>query len=162
MFRRILIAFDSGQSSRQAVDAGIELASELGAEIALVHVSAPPVGYLSEAAINMQSVFEEEERRARDILAEIHARLPGDLQVVDYLTAGDPAEEIVKTAARWGAQVIVMGTHGAGRLGSFLIGSTAQAVLRKAPCPVLIVKQKGETKKAEPLDVPAMIVAPLL
>lgn len=57
---------------------------------------------------------------------------------------GDPAEEIVAAATRMGADMIVMGSRGMGRLGSAILGSVASGVLRLAPCPVLVIR--------EPLD----------
>lgn len=54
---------------------------------------------------------------------------------------GDPAEEIVRAAERMDADAIIMGSRGLGKLGSALLGSVAGAVLRRAPCPVLVVKE---------------------
>jgi quercetin dioxygenase-like cupin family protein len=60
---------------------------------------------------------------------------------VDYRVAeGDPAEEILRLAETLRCDVIVMGTHGRTGLGRFLTGSVAEGVLRKALCPVLVVK----------------------
>lgn len=54
---------------------------------------------------------------------------------------GDPADEIIAAAARMDADMIVMGSRGMGRLGSAILGSVASAVLRSAPCPVLVVRE---------------------
>jgi nucleotide-binding universal stress UspA family protein len=51
-----------------------------------------------------------------------------------------PAEEILKAAAALPADLVVMGTHGRSGLGRLLVGSVAEKVMRKAPCPVLTVK----------------------
>jgi nucleotide-binding universal stress UspA family protein len=56
------------------------------------------------------------------------------------LLEGDPAEEILKVAQGEGVDMIVMGTHGATGLTRLLMGSVAEHVLRKAPCPVLTVR----------------------
>jgi nucleotide-binding universal stress UspA family protein len=56
------------------------------------------------------------------------------------LKTGDPAREIAQTARETGSNVIVMGTHGHTALGRLLLGSVAEAVLRKAPCPVFMIK----------------------
>jgi Ala-tRNA(Pro) deacylase len=55
------------------------------------------------------------------------------------LRGGNTADEIILAAREWSADVIVIGTHGRGRLGTLVLGSTAQSVLTKAPCPVLEV-----------------------
>jgi nucleotide-binding universal stress UspA family protein len=54
---------------------------------------------------------------------------------------GDPAEEIIAAATRLDADMIVMGSRGMGRLGSAILGSVASAVLRSAPCPVLVIRE---------------------
>jgi nucleotide-binding universal stress UspA family protein len=56
------------------------------------------------------------------------------------LERGDPASEILRTADEFGADLIVMGTHGRSGLGRLLMGSVAEAVLREAPSPVLIAR----------------------
>jgi nucleotide-binding universal stress UspA family protein len=57
------------------------------------------------------------------------------------LQVGDAAEEIVRLAGKANCDLIVMGTHGRSGLGRLLMGSVAEKVLRKAPCPVVTVKQ---------------------
>src|SRR5262249_26108626 len=57
------------------------------------------------------------------------------------LAVGDPAEVILRTAEVTGCGLIVLGTHGRTGLGPLLMGSVAAQVVRKAPCPVLTVKQ---------------------
>jgi nucleotide-binding universal stress UspA family protein len=62
------------------------------------------------------------------------------LEVRHRLAEGDPAEEILRAAEEEGADLIVMGTHGRGGLSRLLMGSVAEAVMRKALCPVLTVR----------------------
>jgi len=57
---------------------------------------------------------------------------------------GNPAVEIVKYAQENGADLIVVGTLGRGGLSRFLLGSTAEKVIRTAPCPVMVVRQPEE------------------
>ena len=56
---------------------------------------------------------------------------------------GNPYLEIVRLAEEESVDLIVLGTHGRTGLKHFLIGSVAEKVLRKAPCPVLVVREKG-------------------
>ena len=60
------------------------------------------------------------------------------------LMFGDPAEEIIAAAGRMHADMIVMGSRGLGRLRSAILGSVASAVLRSAPCPVLVIREPGD------------------
>jgi len=153
MFKRILIAFDTGESSRQAVSVGMLLARENRAEVALVFVAAPPVGYLSDAAFSAQRVFDEQHDRARRLFDEVRAGAPDWMEIFEFMPEGDAAREIVVVAKRWRADLIVVGTHGAGRLESFLLGSTAQSVIHQALRPVLVVRQGVVTE--EDADVAA-------
>ena len=68
------------------------------------------------------------------------------MNIERVLREGNPAEEIVRLAGERGCDLIVMGTHGRRRLGRLLMGSVAEQVLRRAPCPVLTVK--GEPAEA--------------
>jgi nucleotide-binding universal stress UspA family protein len=80
---------------------------------------------------------EAEQTRAR--LEQVRPADP--LIAVAYrLDRGDPAREILRAAAETSADLIVMGTHGRGGLSRLLMGRVAEAVMRKAECPVLTVK----------------------
>jgi nucleotide-binding universal stress UspA family protein len=57
------------------------------------------------------------------------------------LCEGEPAEEIIRLAGKTRSDLIVMGTHGRTGLGRLLLGSVAEEVLRRAPCPVLLLKK---------------------
>jgi nucleotide-binding universal stress UspA family protein len=57
------------------------------------------------------------------------------------------ARELLNTARRVRADVIVMGTHGRGRVRAFLLGSHAQEVVRQAPCPILLVRYTGTRRR---------------
>jgi nucleotide-binding universal stress UspA family protein len=80
------------------------------------------------------------------------------VRVTHRLLRGDPAGEILKLADAETADLIVLGTHGRGGLGRLLMGSVAEAVLRKAPCPVLTVKTLSPTGKPRPAS-PDLAVA---
>jgi nucleotide-binding universal stress UspA family protein len=64
-------------------------------------------------------------------------------KVKPIFKVGIPFFEIVKTAEEIPADLIVMGTHGRTGLAHFMVGSVAELVVRKSPCPVLTVKPKG-------------------
>jgi len=61
-----------------------------------------------------------------------------------YLREGDPADTILAMAAEWNAELIVIGSDSRGRLAHFLLGSTADSVIRKAKCPVVAVRADVE------------------
>ena len=55
---------------------------------------------------------------------------------------GEPASAIVTAAQDYGADLIVLGTSGRGRLAEFVLGSTTEDVIRRAPCPVMVVRER--------------------
>jgi nucleotide-binding universal stress UspA family protein len=70
-------------------------------------------------------------------------KLPNARAVVRY---GEPVAEIVAEADECGANLIVMGTHGRGRVSQLVLGSTAEGVVRMAPCPVMTIRQSARRK----------------
>jgi nucleotide-binding universal stress UspA family protein len=81
-------------------------------------------------------------------LAQTQARDP-QVRIEHLLVEGDPATEILRTAAEVPCDLIVMGTHGRTGLTRLILGSVAEQVLRQAPCPVLTVK--APPRAAEPV-----------
>jgi universal stress protein A len=84
----------------------------------------------------------------KKMLSEI---VPNDPQVrhEHRLITGDPATAIARVAEEEGAELIVMGTHGRTGLLRLLMGSVAEAVVRRAPCPVLTLKQPHDQEQQD-------------
>jgi len=137
MIRRILHATDYSDLSHPAFEMACSLARDFGAELVICHVSPPPIAAGANGVIVDIPTGEAEQLRAR--LEKVKPDDPR-LSVTHQLLRGDPASEIVRFAAEAGIDLIVLGTHGRGGLSRLLIGSVAEHVLRKAPCPVVTVK----------------------
>ena len=142
--RRILCPVDFSDNSDHAMSYAVALARTFGAELRLVHVIAPIV-----AALPGETALPEVILASMDDLADAtRARLQqtADTLAADGLTVrhevlrGAPFIEIVRYAHEIEADLIVLGTRGRTGLGHLLIGSVAERVVRKAPCPVLTVK----------------------
>jgi nucleotide-binding universal stress UspA family protein len=133
----ILHPTDFSDSARPAFDLACALARDYSAELVVVHV-VPPMRVFAPDGIAVPFPTEEP-AEALGRLARLH---PADVQVkTDHrLLEGDPTEEILKAARNANADVIVMGTHGTSGLTRLLVGSVAESVMRKAPCPVLTVR----------------------
>jgi nucleotide-binding universal stress UspA family protein len=142
MFKRILIAINPSEQAQWAVEAGVELAGQLGARIALVHVVNTMFAWVPELAVSEQRLLEDLRQNGAMLLKKTEKRLPASMPHDRIAREGEPAEEIIAAAKDWNADLIVMGTHGRGRFAQFLLGSTAETVLRHAPCPVLMVRQQ--------------------
>jgi nucleotide-binding universal stress UspA family protein len=136
--KRILFATDLSDAGRHALELATALARDSGATLIIAHVEEPPMAY---GGGEFYYGVEEPDREAlRKALCEI---VPADpaVPVVHKLLVGDPAESIVQLAKADEVDLIVMGTHGRKGLTRLLMGSVAEAVVRKAGCPVLTVKQ---------------------
>lgn len=137
--KTILVATDFTDIADHAVDHAVELALSLAANVILLHVCEPVQPRLNPSGRGVDMFeIDRTERAARHRLA-LQARRVNELEVTTLVEVGDPAEEIVRSAARLGADLIVTGTHGRRGLAHVLLGSVAETVLRRAPCPVLIV-----------------------
>lgn len=143
MFRKILIAVDHSEPAEYAAHSGIELAKKLGAEVALVTVLPPPpavIADLRETDVKLNEAWDD----AKKLLVKLHGRLPGVPHVEEMISEGSPANEIILVARDWHADLVVLGNHNRHGLSRFLLGSTAEAVVRRAPCTVLVVRQPDQ------------------
>ena len=141
-FQRILIAIDDSLQAERALDTGVSLARDLHAQVLLVHVVNPAVAYAGAGEILASDILDDLRKQGEDLLLRARMRAGDGVANECALLEGPAAREIVESAVEWGADLIVMGTHGRGRVASFLMGSTAQEVLRDARCPVLAVPER--------------------
>jgi nucleotide-binding universal stress UspA family protein len=135
---KILFATDLSDASHHALALATSLARDTGATLIIAHVEEPPMAY---GGGEMYYAVEEPDReQLRKALCEV---MPADesVPVVHKLLVGDPAEAIVELAKTDHVDMIVLGTHGRTGLTRLLMGSVAEAVVRRAECPVLTVKQ---------------------
>ncbi len=139
----IVAGVDLSVPSDQALDRAAALAQMHGAQLVLVHAQADdaPVGssndMLEQLGEVSAAVRAEEARRLGDKLAQLEARgVPSEL----VSRVGPPGEVVAQVAKEREAQLIVVGTHGHTGISRFLLGSVATAVLRHAPCDVLVCR----------------------
>jgi nucleotide-binding universal stress UspA family protein len=139
---RVLVALDGSAFSTRALDAALALTRDGGA-LRLITAVPPvylPVGVPDSAVVTRDEEATQqaivEERAALVTLAkEKVASSSADVAVVE----GEPADAILENAAAWGANIIIMSTHGRTGLTRLLVGSVADEVARHATCPVLLV-----------------------
>jgi nucleotide-binding universal stress UspA family protein len=150
---RILCPLDFSRFSRHALEQAVALARETGAEIRVLHACAvaPVTDVVTvgapiplEPARLPDTIRQEVAQQLRDLTSEVEA---AGLLVDTKIIERDPVTAIVESAERWPADLIVMGTHGREGFERLLLGSVAEKVLRKAPCPVLTVPRRLTTAK---------------
>jgi nucleotide-binding universal stress UspA family protein len=140
---KLLHPTDFSECADQALSEAVRLARCLGAELVLLHVpvEAALYGEGLMGSREVRQVYEAERKWATDTLEARAAELrESGLAARGRVVPGIPFEEIVRAAGEETADVIVIGTHGRGRLSRFLLGSVADRVIRLAPCPVLTVR----------------------
>jgi nucleotide-binding universal stress UspA family protein len=138
-FRTVVLATDLSPISGAATTAALDIARSLGARLLAVSVIDPGSLRLpgGRFRLRVDQVRSEREQVAQELVAR--GRSAG--VEVDFLVwEGDPGEAIVEAATAEGADMIVVGSHGRGTVGRFLIGSVSDHVVRNAPCPVLVVR----------------------
>lgn len=134
----VLIGTALDDDSEAMVKAGAALAHALGAKAYLVHAFAPPLGFAGPLSPEpgLDGYLQLEQDRLRKGLEE-QARAAGVAETL--LEVGTPHRVLSDVAERIGAGLLVVGATEGGRLAR-LLGSTADRVLRRAPCPVLVVR----------------------
>ncbi len=132
----ILHPTDFSAHSDYALRLACALARDHGARLVLLHVAAPPTAvYGGDILIPAPPDSHDEERQRLDRL-----QVPDTVPTERHLVEGDAATRILDVAEKTGSDLIVMGTHGRTGLARLLMGSVAEQIVRKAPCPVLTVK----------------------
>lgn len=147
--RRILHPTDFSDHSQAAFTLACALARDFSAEMVICHVFPPPVAPVVDGMVVDIPRLDLDPTRAR--LERMTADDP-NVRVIHKLVIGEAAEEILRTAEEDQVDLIVMGTHGRGGLSRLLMGSVAEAVMRKAVCPVLTVRSPGPAAKREPAE----------
>jgi nucleotide-binding universal stress UspA family protein len=174
MFQRILIAVNDSEPAAWAAQAGLDLAAQLNAQAAVIHVvdlaaAVAPLmaevgtGYsvVTHPAVVVPTAPEvisstpSADARAdgEHLLSRILARTTAPVSPMQFLREGAPVDEILNTADDWRADLIVMGTHGRRALAHLIMGSTSEAVLRRAKCPVMLVHQKPQNREPSSTNV---------
>jgi len=146
--KRILVAIDSSQNARGALEAAVELAKGLKAELRIAHVVYIPTLFWSMgvpgSAVPTDKIEEDAASVARELLANAvkFARDSGVADVKDELVTDlvSPYQGIVQLAEHDDADVIVIGTRGNGGFKKLLLGSVANSILHYAGCSVLVTK----------------------
>jgi nucleotide-binding universal stress UspA family protein len=144
--KRILLATDFSDPGDRALRMGVELAKQLGAQVHVVHAFEVPLEPVTRYGVPIPSdiipLGRKEARRRLDAAAESvrAAGLAADAHLAET-PAADAIAEVAKSVA---ADLVIVGTHGYTGLRHLLLGSVAERTLRLAPCPVLVMRAKGE------------------
>jgi nucleotide-binding universal stress UspA family protein len=145
--RTLLLTTDFSDTSMRAFEAASTLAGRFGAKILLAYVDEdrlPPL-VIEYMAVGVEDILDQQRESAVERLDELaRSRFDPSIDVETLVALGTPHVEIVRLAAEREADLIVMATHGRGFISHAILGSTAERVLRRSPCPVLIVRRSDD------------------
>ena len=135
-FERILCAVDFSPDSLEAFRVAGDMARQYGGALLVFHAIEAQPAVAPDALIEIN-------KRAKDALTELidpaRTWLEG-LAIAGEVTSGAAFEEIVHRARDWRAELVVLGSKGTTSLEEVFIGGTAEAVMKTAPCSVLVVR----------------------
>lgn len=141
--KKILVPVDFSDYSKNALNYAVDFAKSFNAQLILIYV-VEPVIYppdFSMGQIAIPSVDLEMDKRAKEELENLSKKLiPDELKAKCLVKTGKPFLEIIDTASEIEADLIIIATHGHSGVEHILFGSTAEKVVRKAPCPVLTLR----------------------
>ena len=138
---RVLIGIDDSKSSGDVVRAMVTQFRTEKTEVRVLHVLQPVAPAPPQMAAGYAPELEEQQKPAHDLVERIAKELRGaGFKVDTAVEVGDIRESIIDFAADWGADLIVVGSHGQRGIQRFLLGSVAEFVARHAKCSVEIVR----------------------
>ena len=149
---RLLVGVDLSESTEKVVAKAAEIATALSAKVWLLHSTKAEPADLYLAAQEPDSIgLEPDPQLVRDALArrfhsehqqiqEIAGQLrAAGLDATALLVEGAAADSILKEASKLDADMIVIGSHGRGRMHQLLLGSVSEGVMHKSECPILVI-----------------------
>ncbi len=158
---RILVPLDFSPASMEALDYAVSLAKQFHAAVHLVHVYPPDEASSVPGAGHLLLQSAEAIERLNEELTGIHRKhVPTFRPENCYIRRGKPYEEIVRLAREIDADLIALSTRGHSGLKHLLLGSTAERVVRNAPCRVLVVRKRKKKSKtaSESLAIRTILV----
>jgi nucleotide-binding universal stress UspA family protein len=141
--KRILVPIDFSACSNKALQYAVPIAERFGGRLCLVYVGqgyyfAPELGAVDLTAVESGARADAAGKLAALASEKIGKKIPVDIFVRD----GPPAAEITRLAKEYGADLIVISTHGYTGLKHAWFGSVTEDVVRHGPCPILVVREQ--------------------
>lgn len=142
--KQILVPVDFSTCSRKALRYAVPFAQQFGASLTLIHVVHVQYAIGSELGIVDYPVSERQRIDCSEKQLAVLGReeIPRTVAVQTLVRTGQPAQQIVAAAVESGSDLILLSTHGRTGLKHVFLGSVAENVVRYAPCPVLVVRER--------------------
>ena len=141
--KKILVPIDFSDYSKSSLKYAVNFARNFNASLILVYVIEPVIypPDFSMGQIAIPTAGLEMDKRAKEELDKLAQKeISSDVNVRKIIKTGKPFVEIIETASEENVDLIIIATHGHTGVEQILFGSTAEKVVRKAPCPVLTLR----------------------
>jgi nucleotide-binding universal stress UspA family protein len=148
VFNTILVPIDFSGCSEKALHFAVRFARQFGAKLVLLHVApsyADPY-FATEFGPLQSDVVRASENRLETLTREV---VPAEVSAQPLVRLGRPATAIVNAARELGVDLIIISTHGYTGLKHVVFGSTAENVVRHAPCPVMTIRAKRKKARKQ-------------
>jgi nucleotide-binding universal stress UspA family protein len=148
--RRILAVSWMTQYCQKTIHYAVSLAAKYGAELSVIHV----IDTLWLQGWNLPTMSQDESRgkEMERIQAELDNIIGGEakegVKIKKIIKEGDPVEEILKVTEEEKIDLIIMRSHEEGRIERILVGGSNDAIIRKMPCSIFLVKKELESEAA--------------
>ncbi len=140
MYKKILVAVDGSEVSRNAFRHAVELTKQNNGTLTVIHI-VPQIETMDIETFKPESLRKGMIKEGEKILSEIvELAAKSGITIQSSVEEGYAFEKICEVADKSNADLIVMGSHGRTGIGKVLIGSVTERVISKAGCPVLVVK----------------------
>ncbi len=141
--QKILVPVDFSDYSKKALNYAVEFSSNFNAKLYLIYVVEPQIYPADFTMGQVIPTFNNDiSKAAGDELEQLAKKIIGNKISYETITKiGQPFYEIIDTASDVNADLIIIATHGHTGMEHLLFGSTAEKVVRKAPCPVLTLRE---------------------
>jgi universal stress protein A len=141
MFKKILCPIDFSDGSINALKHAVKMAVKDAADLYLIYVEDKidyeGLRFGTEYNLDSETIAKLDKKLMNVIPEDVRDCIKAEI----LITAGTPADEILKAALDKEVDLVVMGTHGRTGIAHMVIGSVAESVIKKAPCPVLCIRK---------------------
>lgn len=138
-FKRVLCPVQFDQNSLAALGVAKDIAKQNNGKLIVLSVVSP---HADPTRVGGAAMAAHDEKLAEQELARIKRDVLSDVEHETVLLVGNPAEDIIKAEHDYGADLVVMATHGRTGVAHLVLGSVAERVVRESTCPVLTIRPK--------------------
>lgn len=148
--RRILAVSWITQYCKATVHSAVSLAAKYDAELSVVHVvdTSWMQGWNLPMMLHEEEHHKEIERIKAELNSIINREKKGGMKIETIIKEGDPVEEILKVIEKENIDLVVLRAHEQSRIEHFMVGGSNDAIIRKMPCSIYLVKNEPEQKVA--------------